>query len=146
MLGGVDDGKAKTIFSRVAAADGAADSSRSNSARVVTRVRAVGPGDSQLGQTDGARRRNPQRRPEDRRARRTGAAAAGEYAAKGRARDPVKSRGLVRAGGREEVEKIFFFVSAHQAMFSIRAMCRVLEVSTSGYYAWRRRLMSVQSR
>ena len=31
-------------------------------------------------------------------------------------------------------------------MFSIRAMCRVLEVSTSGYYAWRRRLMSVRSR
>ena len=31
-------------------------------------------------------------------------------------------------------------------MFSIRAMCRVLEVSTSGYYAWRRRLISVRSR
>jgi putative transposase len=30
-------------------------------------------------------------------------------------------------------------------MFSIRAMCRVLEVSTSGYYAWRRRLISVRS-
>ncbi len=31
-------------------------------------------------------------------------------------------------------------------MFSIRAMCRVLEVSTSGYYAWRRRVVSVRSR
>ena len=31
-------------------------------------------------------------------------------------------------------------------MFSIRAMCRVLEVSSSGYYAWRRRLISVRSR
>ena len=31
-------------------------------------------------------------------------------------------------------------------MFSIRAMCRVLEVSTSGYYVWRRRMTSVRSR
>lgn len=31
-------------------------------------------------------------------------------------------------------------------MFSIRAMCRVLEVSSSGYYAWRRRMISVRSK
>jgi len=31
-------------------------------------------------------------------------------------------------------------------MFSIRAMCRVLEVSASGYYGWRRRMICVRKR
>ena len=70
---------------------------------------------------------------------RAGAAAARGSAAAHGAGDPVKSRGLVRSGDRLDSVRIYEFVRAHQAQYPIACMCRVLEVSTSGYYAWRRR-------
>ena len=57
-------------------------------------------------------------------------------AAKARARDPVKSRDLVRSGDRFNSTEVFRFVKTNQAKYPVATMCRVLEVSTSGYYAW----------
>ncbi len=37
-------------------------------------------------------------------------------------------------------------MSDHQAMYPVRTMCRVLEVSPSGYYAWRKREPSARSK
>ena len=37
-------------------------------------------------------------------------------------------------------------MSEHQALYPVRAMCRVLEVSPSGYYAWRKRAPSKRSK
>ena len=37
-------------------------------------------------------------------------------------------------------------MSEHQALYPVRAMCRVLEVSPSGYYAWRKRRPSERSK
>ena len=73
------------------------------------------------------------------RARRAQPAAAREPAAAAGARDPLKSRGLVRSGDEHDPTEGFRFVSAHQAVYPIATMCRVLGVSPSGYYAWTKR-------
>ena len=50
-----------------------------------------------------------------------------------------KSRRLVRAGDRFGSAQEFEFVRAHQAIYPVRTLCRVLGVSPSGYYAYVKR-------
>ena len=69
---------------------------------------------------------------EQRRARGVDAATAREPAFEGGARDPLKSRGLVRHGERS-LEALFGFVKVNQATHSVGMMCRLLEVSRSGF-------------
>jgi hypothetical protein len=43
---------------------------------------------------------------------------------------------MVCREGREDVHRVFELVMANQAAFPVRTMCRLLEVSSSGYQDW----------
>ncbi|MBC5824304.1 MAG: IS3 family transposase [Candidatus Eremiobacteraeota bacterium] len=53
---------------------------------------------------------------------------------------------MVRSGDRRDPIEVFKFVKAHQAVYPIATQCRVLQVSSSGYYAWCRRAPSARAR
>ena len=62
-----------------------------------------------------------------------------------RARYLVKSRGLVRSGDRIDPVEGLEFVKRNQADYPVAALCRILEISTSGYYAWLNRPPSARA-
>ena len=57
-----------------------------------------------------------------------------------------KGGGLVREGERIDPRRGYAFMKANRAGFALAAMCRVLGLSSSGYYDWLRRPPSARSR
>ncbi|MFI8418732.1 IS3 family transposase [Serratia sp. NPDC078593] len=55
---------------------------------------------------------------------------------------PPKGRDILR----EAPEMKYVFIEKHQAEFSIKAMCRVLRIARSGWYAWRLRRHQIAPR
>ncbi|HCM1919247.1 TPA: IS3 family transposase [Salmonella enterica subsp. salamae serovar 28:r:e,n,z15] len=55
---------------------------------------------------------------------------------------PAKGRDILR----EAPEMKYVFIENHRAGFSIKAMCRVLRVARSGWYAWRLRRQQITPR
>lgn len=47
---------------------------------------------------------------------------------------------------RETPEMKYVFIEKHQAEFSIKAMCRVLQVARSGWYVWHQRRHQINQR
>jgi hypothetical protein len=103
------------------------------------RVRTDGTVDQELVRTVGTQRGSGRQRGDDSGARGTQSTAAREPPTQAGAGDPLKGGRLVRSGDEHDPTEGFRFVSDHQADYPIASMCRLLGVSSSGYYSWMKR-------